>query len=225
MKKLAVLFACVLALSSCVYTFNGNKGKSVTCKGPVVTRTFEFADFEAVTINGGADIDLFQGDFKVSVKANEEVYDYLDYEVIDGVLVIKTKDNLGIRSEEYDITVSLPFLTALTVNGAGEVEIVNGYTSDKDMDITINGAADIDITGITVPSLDVVVNGAGDIDVNDMNVETLSVIISGAGDVDLSGKAGSATLSVSGAGDIDARGLECTDVKTSKSGLASIRLK
>jgi hypothetical protein len=51
------------------------------------------------------------------------------------------------------------------------------------------------------------------------------VSISGAGDVDLSGKAARAEFTVAGAGDIDARGLDCTDVQTHKSGIASIKLK
>ena len=170
-------------------------------------------------------MEIFQGDFAVSVKANEEVFDHLDYEVVDGVLVIKTKDNVGIRAEEYDITVSLPVLTALTVNGAGDVDIKNGYTSDNGLDIVINGAGDFEISGITVPSLNIGLNGAGDIDITDMNVDKLSVSINGAGDVDLSGKAASASFNVSGAGDIDARNLDCADVQTHKSGIASIRLK
>ena len=211
-------------MSSCVIRV-GDNGKKVTCKGPVITKSFDFTGFEAITVNGGADLDLIQGDFQVSVKANEDVFDHLDYEVTDGVLVIKTKNDVGIRAEEYDITVSLPVLTAITVNGAADFDLKNGYTADSDLDIEINGAGDLDITGITVPSLNIVVNGAGDIDINDMNVQKLSVIISGAGDVDLSGKASSASFNVSGAGDIDARNLDCDDVHTHKSGVASIRLK
>ena len=170
-------------------------------------------------------MEIFQGDFAVSVMANEEVFDHLDYEVTDGVLVIKTKDNVGIRAEEYDITVSLPVLNAITVNGAGDFDIKNGYSSDNGLDIVINGAGDFEISGITVPSLNIGLNGAGDIDITDMNVDKLSVSINGAGDVDLSGKAASASFNVSGAGDIDARNLDCADVQTHKSGIASIKLK
>ena len=226
MKKVFAIAACVLALSSCIFNINGDMGKKVTCKGPVVTKTLDFSDFEAITINGGADIEIIQGDeFKVSVKANEEVFDHLDYEVSGHTLLIKTKDNVGIRAEEYDITVTLPLLTDITVNGAGDVDLKNGYISDKDLEIEINGAGDIEVTGIQVPSLSIGLNGAGDIEANDLNVGKLSVSISGAGDVDLSGTAGSAKFSVSGAGDIDAVNLDCDDVQTHKSGIASIRLK
>ena len=224
MKKIVVILACVLAMSSCVIRV-GDNGKKVTCKGPVVTKAFDFSGFEAITVNGGADMEIFQGDFAVSVMANEEVFDHLDYEVTDGVLVIKTKDNVGIRAEEYDITVSLPVLNAITVNGAGDFDIKNGYSSDNGLDIVINGAGDFEISGITVPSLNIGLNGAGDIDITDMNVDKLSVSINGAGDVDLSGKAASASFNVSGAGDIDARNLDCADVQTHKSGIASIKLK
>lgn len=213
-------------MSSCIIRVGDNSGKRVTCKGPVITKTLDLGGFDAITVSGGADIELFQGDeCEVSVKANQDVFDYLDYEVSGTTLIIKTKDNIGIRAEEYDITVTLPVLNAVTVNGASDMDIKNGYASDKALEIEINGAGDIDITGISVPSLTVILNGAGDIDVNDMDVESLSVSISGAGDVDLSGKAARAEFTVAGAGDIDARGLDCTDVQTHKSGIASIKLK
>ena len=226
MKKVFAIAACVLALSSCVFSYSGDMGKKVKCKGPVITKDFDLTGFEAITINGGADMEIIQGDeIKVSVKANEEVFNHLDYEVSGSTLIIKTKDDVGIRAEEYDITVTLPLLTAVTVNGAGDLDIKNGYVSDNDLEIEINGAGDIEMTGVTVPSLAVYLNGAGGIDANDLNVEKLSVHISGAGDVDVSGKAGSAIFSVSGAGDIDAVNLDCDNVQTHKSGIASIRLK
>lgn len=216
-------------MTSCVLNFNPGmfgKGKTIKCKGPVVTRSFAFDGFEKIVVNGSSDMEISQADvFRIDVIANEEVFDYLDYKVENNTLVIDTKDHVNIKAEEYDIVLALPCLTSLEVNGAADVDMKQAYVSDKEMVITVNGAGDFDFNGITVPEFSIELNGAGDIEADGLDVGTLSIQVNGAGDVDLSGKAGSAIFSVSGAGDIDASKLDCADVQTHKSGIASIKLK
>jgi hypothetical protein len=203
-----------------------NNGKKVTCKGPVITKELDLSGFDAITVNGSSDMELIQGDyFKVLVKANEEVFDYIDYKVEDGVLILETKEHVNIRAEEYDITITLPTLKELVVNGAADVDLKNGYVSGESLKVSVNGAGDFDLSNIAVPSLSFILNGAGDIEADGLDVEELNVTVNGAGDIDVSGRADEATFSVSGAGDIDARGLECVKVNTRKSGMASIRLE
>ena len=218
--------------AACVFPINGlngitvNNGKKVTCKGPVITKELDLSGFDAITVNGSSDMELIQGDyFKVLVKANEEVFDYIDYKVEDGVLILATKDNVNIRAEEYDVTITLPTLKELMVNGAADVDLKNGYVSGENLKVSVNGAGDFDLSSIAVPSLSFTLNGAGDIEADGLDVQELIVAVNGAGDIDVSGRADEATFSVSGAGDIDARGLECVKVNTRKSGMASIRLK
>ena len=217
--------------AACVFPINGlngitvNNGKKVTCKGPVITKELDLSGFDAITVNGSSDMELIQGDyFKVLVKANEEVFDYIDYKVEDGVLVLETKDHVNIRAEEYEITITLPLLKELIVNGAADTDIKAGYVSSENLKVVVNGAGDFDLSGIKVPSLSFNLNGAGDIEADGLDVDELSVVVNGAGDIDLSGKAGKASFSVSGAGDIDATGLECGSFTTHKSGMASIRV-
>jgi len=218
--------------AACVFPINGlngvtvNNGKKVTCKGPVITKELDLSGFDAITVNGSSDMELFQGEsFQVLVKANEEVFDYIDYKVEDGVLILETKDHVNIRAEEYDVTITLPVLKELIVNGAADVDIKKGYAASENLKVQVNGAGDFDLSGIAVPSLSFTLNGAGDIEADGLDVQELSVAVNGAGDIDVSGKAGKASFRVSGAGDIDARGLDCENVTTHKSGMASIRLK
>ena len=229
MKKITSFIAIAILCAGCVFPMNGIKfgnGKTVKCDGPVITNTFELTGFDAISLNGYEDMELFQGDqFQVLVKANEDVFKYLDYKVEEGVLILETKDHVNIKAETYEVTVTLPVLKNLTVNGAGDIDLKNGYSSGEDLTVTVNGAGDFEFSGIKVPSLSITLNGAGDIDADGLDVENVSVAINGAGDINLSGKALKASFSVSGAGDVDARGLECSDVKTHKSGIASIKLK
>ena len=228
MKK--VLSAlCALALISCtwnVHLGNGKNGKSVTCKGPVVTKSFDLADFNTIVINGHADLEFAQtnGTFGVSVKANEEVFQHLDYHVENGTLFLDTVDKVNIRADEFDIYISAPTLTSLVVNGAADAKILSLNQTEK-LDVEVNGAGDFELKYITVPELSVEINGAGDLECEGLNVGTLSIDVNGAGDVELEGKAESCQLHVSGAGDIDARKLDCADIQTSKAGMASIKTK
>lgn len=229
MKKIFLVMAVAAAAVSCKFVsinpsmFNSD---SIKCNGPVETRVIEGLDsFTAFQVNGQADVKFTQAsDCAVSVKANNEVFDYLDYVVEDGVLLLQTKDKVKVWAEDFEIYIRAPKLEKIDVEGASDVDIKGGYISDSPMTIVVDGAGDFEFDGIQVPVLSIEVNGAADIQAEGISVGELSVSINGAGDVDVSGKAGKASFSVQGAGDIDARRLECESVKTSKSGIASIKL-
>ena len=218
-----VAASCVLLFSSCI----GETGKRVVCKGEVVTREISgLAGFEALMVNGAADLTFVQAEeFSVTVKANAQVFDHIDYKVEDGVLLLQALDNVNIVAEEYDIRVAAPYLASVTVNGAADFDVKGGYRADTDFAVTINGAGDFELRGIVVPGFFVTVNGAGDISADNIDVETLEITINGAGEAELSGKAEHARLSVSGAGEIDARQLVCEDVSVRKSGVATVKLR
>lgn len=225
MKKLFVAVTALAIVASCEINFNG--GKAIICEGPVVEKEMEaLTDFNAVTVNGAVDLYYSQAStYSVRVKANEEVFDHLDYKVEDGVLILGTLDNVNIRAKEYTVTVTLPVLSKIHVNGAADVYQQGEYNSDQPLNIHVNGAGDLNLKEkVSVPSISIHVNGAGDIRISDMDVNELSIKVNGAGDAVLGGKAASAHFSVNGAGDIDARNLECEDITTQKAGLASIRL-
>lgn len=232
MKRIFSVFSVALVLSACTCNVSsGNvkvgNGKRVFCKGPVVEKSFELSGFDAITINGAADIEIAQGtDWSVRVVANEEVFDYLNYRIVDDtVLLLETVDHVNIAAKEYDIFVTVPELTSICVNGAADMDFKLGYRSDKDLRVVVNGAGDLNLYTIEVPSLQVELNGAADVNLKSVKVQKIDVQLSGAGDVDVSGTADEARLSVSGAGVIDARGLDCPNVKKSRAGVAVIRTR
>ena len=226
MKRIAILLTAALAFSSCQFvTINPNlvNKATVRCGGPVETRSFDLADFQSIRVNGHAQVKLAQGDsFAVNVSANEEVFDYLDYYVENGVLVLQNKDRMQIRAETYTVYVQAPVLKDVTVNGAGDVNLM-GYQSDTPFGIQVNGAGDIDLTDVRVPSLQIEVNGAGDIVCEALDVEELSVEVNGAGDARLGGRATNARFKIAGAGDIDAKNLKTEHVDVKKAGAGRIR--
>lgn len=230
MKNLCMALAA-MALISCSCSVNiGGNGKHVVCKGPVVLKQLDvdmnLTDFNSIRINGSADLKYVQDKegFGVQVEANEEVFQYLNYYVEDGTLVLETKDNVEIRAKKYGVYVASPTLVNVEVNGALDATII-AIKQEEDLTIVVNGASDCELENIHVPTLTFTINGASDLDVIGLDVENLCVNVNGAGDVDLAGKAGKASLNVAGAGDIDARNLECSNIDKSQSGLASIRTR
>ncbi len=220
---------CAIALISCtcnVHLGNGKNGKTVTCKGPVITKTFDLADFNAIEINGQADLEFTQttGSYGVSVEANEEVFQHLNYRVVNGTLILETINKVNIRADKYEIYISAPKLSGIEVNGAIDGKILSLNQEEK-FELEVNGAADLELNKVSVPQFKIEINGAGDLDCKDLNVSALDIEVNGAGDVKLAGKAESCKLDVSGAGDIDARKLDCEQFETHKAGLASIKTK
>jgi hypothetical protein len=225
MKRVLIVLSILSTLTSCLnFNFNFKPGKAIRCKGPVVEKSFDLKDFQGITVNGQADITLTQADaFSVVVKANEDAFEYLNYRVEEGELILETKDHVNLLAKELDVYVSLPLLTSIIVNGAADVELKGNYKAEKPLSMTVNGAGDFELNGLAVPSLSFTLNGAGDIEANDLDVEKLAVSINGAGDIVLGGKAAEATVSVRGAGDVDATNLECPKWDTHRAGLASIK--
>lgn len=227
--KQIVSILCTLAMIGCtcnVNLGNGKNGKVVTCEGPVVTNSFAFTDFDAIVVNGHADLEFTQTaeTYSVSVEANEEVFQHLNYRVEGNTLILETLDKVNIRAEEYDIFISAPILKNIEINGATDAKIASLHQEEK-LEIEVNGAGDMELKYITVPGLSIEINGAADLECQGLDVGELTIEVNGAGDVELEGKAQNCSLNVSGAADIDASKLDCAQIKTRKAGLASIKTK
>ncbi len=198
MKKIIYLAFTALLCVSCFQVnpvFKGDKHANVVVKdeSAAITKSFDFKDFDAICINGYADITFTQSDnWEVTLRTRESVLDHLDYKVEDGVLFIQTKKHRTIRvgKVEYDLTIQAPNLRRIEMNGAGDFELPAGLHTEGDLEIEVNGA--------------------GDIECKDITCNKLSVEINGLGDVYVSGKAEEAIFDVSGAGDIDASDLTVT---------------
>jgi len=224
MKKMMMALVALALLTSCNYSFNiGNNKNIVLCKGEVETRSFDFTDFDQIVINGAADLAYTQSTAcSVKVEANADVFQYLNYRVEKGVLILETKDKVQPMAETFNIYVSSPVLKTVAMNGAAEATF-EGIDSRQDLAITVNGSTECEMKDICVPTLNFTINGAGELKASRLRVGKLYLSVNGAGEADLSGSADYASFSVNGAGDIDARGLICPNIEKSSSGVSKIR--
>ena len=228
MKNILYIAAVTLLCSSCFHVnSNWTGGKNaIKGEGEVVSKTLDLKDFDQIVINGHADVDFTQtSGYEVTVKTQENIFEWLDYKVDGTTLIIETKDHREIRATEYDIVIQAPELKKLTVNGASDFSI-DALRMDGDLDVQVNGAGDLDFNRITCNSFTVEVNGAADANLTSIDIlKSLTVKVNGAGDVDITGDAMSAYFEVNGAGDVNAKGLKVKgEVSKHTSGLAKIQL-
>ena len=228
MKNILYMAASMLLLSSCFHVnTNWTGGKNaIKGEGPVITKSFDLKDFDRIVINGQADATFTQSDtYEVTLRAQENVFNYVDYRVEGTTLILELKDKRTVRSTDFDLTIQAPALKGIEINGAADFDIPAGLTSDADLQISVNGAGDLTFNALRCKDLSVMANGAADMDLKTIDVQKLKVEVNGAGDVNIDGKAAEADLTVNGAGDIDATGLQVAG-KVSKhaAGIAKIQL-
>ena len=223
MKKTVLFLTLTLILSSCV-NINVNGGKPVKCKGEVVEQAMDFSGFTGITVEGAATIDYVQAEsFKVLVTANEEVFNYLDYSIRHNELVLSTKDNVTIDAKVYKLLIEAPVINQVIVEGAADLNIPGGYKSEENLEIEIDGAARLNLSGVELPVLDIAINGAGKFALNDINVDKLEIEVNGAGSGSVSGVANYAKFIVAGTGRIDASALQCPNIEKHVEGLGIIK--
>jgi hypothetical protein len=228
MKKILYIAAMALMCASCfrVNSNFGNGKKAIKGEGAVISKSFDLKDFDAIIINGHADVNFTQSPvFEVTLSTQENVFEYMDYRVEGTTLILETKDKRNVRAESYDVTVKAPALKSVVVNGASDFNIPAGLVSEDDLYINVNGAGDLDFKQLRCGDLTIISNGASDIDAASIEVKGLSITVNGAGDVVVSGNvSGDASLAVNGAGDIDARNLTVAgELKKRAAGVARIK--
>ena len=228
MKKFLYIAATALVCASCFHVNTNYKGgkNAINGDGDVISKSFDLKDFDQIVINGHADVDFTQSStYEVTVRTQENIFEWLDYKVEGTTLVIEAKDHRDVRATTYDIVIQAPELKKLTVNGATDFN-VKGLRMDGDLDVQVNGAGDLDFEGITCNSLSIEVNGAADANLTSIDIaRKLKVQVNGAGDVDITGDAMNVSFEVNGAGDVNAKGLKVKgEVSKHTSGLAKIQL-
>lgn len=214
MKKLVAAAAIIAALScqSCTFIrLNGVGSDSkvsrslVSASNKEITEAFDLESFTSVILQVHGDVSVRQceGMPFARVTFAENLMDYLRFDINDGVLTIKMDDSHRYRYDDMEIYLQTPDLNAVTIQGAG----------------------DLNVKDLVTDKFAVTIQGAGDVEVERIECGHIDALIQGAGDIEISGKAGSASLTIQGAGDIDAEELICDEITSSVQGAGTIRRK
>lgn len=149
------------------------------------TDTREVGEFNRVVLEGAADIEITVGGSpSVAVTSEAELMDRIETEVRNNTLYISQDYRRWRDWDDADLYIAIvtPSLDGVEVDGAGDIE-VTGIDSN-DFEVEIKGAGDITLSGKCV-SASYQIDGAGDIDAEQLECEHVTITVNGAGDADI----------------------------------------
>jgi hypothetical protein len=196
---LILLSAAVLALLAC--------GCGVRFSdGPHTVQTRSIGAFDRVDLRGSANVVVHRGSGRtLTVEGGQRRVNSVVTRVQSGTLIVEDHDSsdmLDLSGDQLTVTVSVPRLTAVRIDGSGDVSLPE--LRGGPLQLRVDGSGDVDGHG-HLDALDASVNGSGDIDLGDVAVQTGKVSISGSGDANLHAVRSLAAL-VTGSGDISYSG-------------------
>jgi len=122
-------------------------------------------------------------------------------EVSGGALVVDSKGSWSSKHGTV-VHVTLPKLTAIGVDGSGDVRL-SGFSGDK-LGVKIEGSGDVVGAG-HVQNLHVVIEGSGDADLEKLDADDVQVRIDGSGDASVTAEK-TLDITIHGSGDVTWRG-------------------
>lgn len=206
MKQILVIFALLpLLISGCM---NGVAGK-----GNVLTREFSFESFTGVDYGLPGKVIFEQGEQFVSVRTNENLFDYLEFKVSNGILHIDVQDHYSIMDyDELELKISIPELTKFEVKGSGDMISNKPIVAEGDLVLKINGSGDIRIRDLRCEDMNMEIDGSGEIQIDELYGDRIECNIDGSGDITLEGAAEKFEIDIDGSGDVKAQKFEVDDV-------------
>lgn len=185
--------------------------------------TFDLRDFAAVTVSGPQDVEIVLGNtFSVTAYGDRDALNLVDAVVEDGVLILRPRDGItfGESLDDVRIAVTLPAITRVSVEGAGEVTLDRAVGDS--FEGAIGGSGTLAIGQLQVTRANLTVNGSGDLDAEG-TAEEVAVTINGSGEVHAEGlRAGAATVEIAGSGEVDLYALEQAEVSVTGSAEVNI---
>lgn len=178
---------------------------SINVFGQKVIKDIDVKDFTAISVSGGFDVEISQGDKEsLNMEYDSKIEKDLVVEVVDKTLKIYLKKN-----------VNFSFFSNQQVRKARIV--VKNINK-----ISLSGGGDLVIENLELDKLSTLVSGGGDV-VLKTTTNDLTCSLSGGGSISLSGKADNLVLHVSGGGDVVSK-LNFKDAKFSTSGGGSANM-
>ena len=112
LTKIIIAALLSLILSSCNFDINMNSGVRGNGQVQIEERTIS-ESFSAIKATEGLDVYLTQGNNEsITIEADENLHDLIVTEVIEGVLKIHTKENIG-KATSKKIMVSFKTINAI----------------------------------------------------------------------------------------------------------------
>jgi Putative auto-transporter adhesin, head GIN domain len=178
MKKIALLLILVSAVVSGCH----HMGPGVRGSGKRVMQKRDVGDFKSISTQGAFDIRVVsQTPTSLELEGDDNIVSLISSEVSGGVLYLKSLRNYSV-SEPIVFKISVPNLEALSVSGAGKIDI-SGLNNER-FEIDSSGAPNIRVAGMT-KLIDIDSSGAAKIDTQKLQAARAVVDSKGVSKIDL----------------------------------------
>ena len=137
----------------------------------------------------------------MTVETDDNILPIIETDVAGDTLTISSHETystkLGVK-----VTITTPSLSGISIKGAGDVDIKG--LSGGSFSAGIHGSGDVKATG-SVDRLDCSIRGSGDLEMGDLQARTASVSVAGSGDVTVNAT-DELSVSIAGSGDVKYKG-------------------
>ena len=161
---------------------------SVRGSGNVIEEGREVSGFDRVALDGMGEVILEQGEtHSLVVEADDNLMQYIKSTVRGDQLTINIKSKRPIiPTKGLKFYVTVPNLEAVSVDGAGSVNI----------------------SSLEAETLELDINGSGNISVDELEATALVIGVDGVGDIDVAGEVNSLEVDINGSGSFNGKHLE-----------------
>ena len=168
--------------------------------GSVVSQERSASDFYGVILDGIGDVNVYYSEnYKVIVTTDNNIQDIVTIKVDGNNLHIDEKTKRGFHSSKLTIDVYMPELKNISLKGVGNINIINGKTSD--FEIKLSGVGDIDAQNYEAENVVVTLSGTGDI--KTWVTKSLTGKLSGVGNVLYNGNPSINNVNNTGVGNVN----------------------
>jgi len=178
---LAILILAALVLSACgTVVLQGNRN-AVRGSGKVVEETRAVSGVTGVELATLGTLNIKVGDTEsLLIKAEDNLMEHIETEVIGGKLRIGTPDNVNLdpkRSVKYTLTVTS--LDTIVISSSGDIQAPD-LEAGK-FSITIRSSGNLEMGVLNADTLEVDISSSGNLDIGGGQVKTQNITINGSG--------------------------------------------
>ena len=213
------------------------KNKKVIGNGDVTTQTITTSGYDGIASLGFIDVELVNGaEGQINVTTDSNLQEYIEIEVKDNVLKIKTKDRTNLSTKKgVKVTVPVESISKIQLTGSGNLRSAAAIKANEfklnvtgsgdavlaieasEVEARIAGSGNIDLSG-SFTDLELSVAGSGTFKGTGLSSKSTEVSIAGSGDVKLSGTTSQLDLKISGSGNFHGFDLNANQTKVMVAG-------
>jgi hypothetical protein len=194
--SILTLFIIATNLNAQVFT------KKITGNGKLITENRSLSDYDKINVAGSFDVILIKGkEGGISIKADENLLEYIETDVENGHLKIQPKKGYQLRSTK-NIIITVPFETidAISLAGSGNVHSKD-VLNISDLNLNLAGSGEINLP-VSSKNLTSQIAGSGNIKLSG-NSDVLNCEIAGSGNLEGSDlKATASHINIAGSGNV-----------------------